>query len=228
VTLRRAMYFQVNATMKTPAGPQELELFAREALLLGLERESIGKAMTDAGWTSDQARAALNAYHEVPFPVPVPRPRPQLSAREAFLYLLLFTTLYLSSYHLGSLLFDLINRVYPDAAFQMSGRYNAQSMRWSISCLVVAFPAFVFITRYIAGDLARHPVKRLSSVRRWLTYLTLFIAASALIGDLTTLMYNVLGGELTMRIVLKVSVVLLIAGSVFGYYLADLRKEEHE
>jgi len=210
------------------AGPQELELFAREALLRGLERESIRKAMTDAGWTSDQARAALNAYHEVPFPVPVPRPRPQLSAREAFLYLLLFTTLYLSSYHLGSLLFDLINRLYPDAAFQVSGRYSAQGMRWSISCLLVAFPAFVFLTRYIAADVARHPVKRLSPVRRWLTYLTLFIAAGALIGDLTTLMYNVLGGELTVRITLKVSVVLLIAGSVFGYYLADLRKEEHE
>jgi hypothetical protein len=41
-------------------------------------------------------------------------------------------------------------------------------------------------------------------------------------------MYNVLGGELTVRITLKVSVVLLIASSVFGYYLADLRKEEHE
>ena len=32
-------------------GPQELERFAREALLRGLERESIRKAMTDAGWT---------------------------------------------------------------------------------------------------------------------------------------------------------------------------------
>jgi len=210
------------------SGPRELELFAREALLRGLERDSIRKAMTDAGWTTDQAQAAIDAYSDRPFPVPVPRPRPQLSAREAFLYLLLFTTLYLSSYHLGSLMFDLINRTYPDAADQTYTGYLAASMRWSVSYLIVAFPAFVFIARYVAKDMSRRPIKRSSPIRRWLTYLTLFIAAGVLIGDLTTLVYNVLAGELTIRITLKVTVVVLIAGTVFGYYLADLRKEERE
>jgi hypothetical protein len=212
------------------SGPRDLELFVRESLLRGLERESISKAMTDAGWTTDQARAALDAYGDHPFPVPVPRPRPQLSAREAFLYLLLFTTLYLSSYHLGSLLFDLINRAYPDAAAEQiyAARYRADSLRWSVSYLIIAFPVFAFLARYVAKDVARRPVKRLSPIRRWLTYLTLFIAAGVLIGDLTTLVYNVLSGELTIRITLKVAVVILIAGAVLGYYLSDLRKEEHE
>ena len=211
------------------SGPRELEFFVRESLLRGLQRESIRKAMTDAGWTTDQAQAATDSYGDLPFPVPVPRPRPQLSAREAFLYLLLFTTLYLSSYHLGSLLFDLINRAYPDVAEQLSAaRYQAQSMRWSVSYLIIAFPAFTFLARYIAKDVARRPVKRSSPIRRWLTYLTLFVASSVLIGDLTTLVYNMLAGELTIRITLKVIVVVLIAGTVFGYYLTDLRKEEHE
>src|SRR3569833_544525 len=97
------------------SGPPELEVFVKESLLRGLERESIRKAMIAAGWTTEQARAALDSYSDLPFPVPVPRPRPQLSAREAFLYLLLFTSLYLSSYHLGSLMFDLINRAGPGA-----------------------------------------------------------------------------------------------------------------
>jgi hypothetical protein len=211
------------------SGPRELEIFVRESLLRGLDRESIRKAMADAGWPTDQARAAMDAYGDLPFPVPVPRPRPQLSAREAFLYLLLFTTLYLSSYHLGSLMFDIINRAYPDAATQAyAARYQADSMRWSVSYLIIAFPAFVFLARYVAKDVARHPVKRLSPIRRWLTYLTLFVAASVLIGDLTTLVYNVLSGELTTRITLKVTVVVLIASTVFGYYLSDLRKEEHQ
>ena len=59
--------------------------------------------MLQAGWTTDQARDALGAFADVPFPVPVPRPRPSVSAAEAFEYLLLFTTLYISAYHLGSL-----------------------------------------------------------------------------------------------------------------------------
>ena len=54
---------------------QELEAFAREALLRGLEKEAIRKAMLEAGWTGDQARTALEAYADVPFPIPVPRPQ---------------------------------------------------------------------------------------------------------------------------------------------------------
>jgi hypothetical protein len=207
---------------------QELELFAREALLRGLDREQIRTALLNAGWTADQARSALSGFADVQFPIPVPKPRPQLSAREAFLYLLLFSTLYLSSYNLGSLLFDLINQAIPDPTDRASIWNHGDSLRWSIAYLIIAFPVFAFIARYIGKDVARHPEKRLSPIRRWLTYLTLFIASGALIGDLTTLVYNILGGELSIRIALKVLVVGGIAGAVFGYYLWDLRREERE
>jgi hypothetical protein len=210
------------------SGTQELELFARQALLQGLDRESIAKALVDAGWTSEQARSAIDAFADIPFPVPVPRPRAQLSAREAFLYLVLFSTLYLSSYHLGSLLFDLINRAYPDTTVQTFDRSIADSMRWSVSYLIIAFPTFLFVAHYVGKDVSKRPVKRLSPIRRWLTYLTLFIATGVLIGDLATLVYSVLAGELSIRITLKVLVVVLIAGTVFGYYLSALRAEERE
>lgn len=206
---------------------QDLELFVRDALMRGQSKEGIKKAMLEAGWSVEQASTALGAYADVPFAVPVPRPRAQLSAREAFLYLLLFTTLYLSCYHLGSLVFDLINRAYPDPA-DRTYRLLGDSLRWSIAYLIISFPVFVFLANYIGKDVGRHPIKRLSPVRRWLTYLTLFVAAGALIGDLTTLVYSVLAGELTVRITLKVLVVVVIAGAVFGYYLTDLRREEQE
>ena len=41
-------------------------------------------------------------------------------------------------------------------------------------------------------------------------------------------MYRLLGGELSLRFVLKVLVVGVIAGGVFGYYLGELRREERE
>lgn len=207
---------------------EELGLFAKEALSRGIEKTAITQAMIEAGWTPEQARVALSAYSDVTFPIPVPRPRPQLSAREAFLYLVLFTTLYMSAYHLGSLLFDLVNRSFPDPAVTRDSRWVEESMRWSVAYLVITFPAFGFVAHYIGKDVARHPIKRLSPIRRWLTYLTLFIASGALIGDLATLVYSILAGELTTRIVLKVLVVIVIAGTAFGYYLMDLRKEERE
>lgn len=210
------------------SGTEELEAFVKEALTGGSAREDIEAAMLAAGWSREQARSALGAYAPVDFPVPVPRPRPYLSAREAFLYLVLFSSLYLSAYNLGSLFFDFIDRAFPDPADQSYGVWSFDSMRWSVASLIIAFPTFMFLSRLIAKELARNPVKRLSTIRRWLTYLTLFIAAGFLTGDLITLVYKLLGGELTVRFVLKVLVVAAIAGATFGYYLWDLRREERE
>jgi hypothetical protein len=102
------------------------------------------------------------------------------------------------------------------------------SMRWSTASVIIAFPVFLFLARYLGKELARSPAKRLSAVRRWLTYLTLFVAAVVLIVDMITLVNNVLGGELSLRFLLKVVVAALIAGTIFGYYLWDLRSEEKE
>lgn len=209
------------------SGTQDLELFVREALLRGCSRAEIEKTMLDAGWTADQTKSAMSAFADVSFPVPVPRPRPYLSAKEAFLYLVLFSTLYLSAYHFGSLLFDFINQALPDAT-DPAYTYQGDSMRWSVATLIIAFPVFLYMSRLVGRALAKDPVKRLSPIRRWLTYLTLFIAAGCLIGDLIALVYQLLGGELTVRFVLKVLVVGAIAGTVFGYYLSDLRREEAE
>jgi hypothetical protein len=69
----------------------------------------------------------------------------------------------------------------------------------------------------------RDPARRASKVRRQLTYLTLFIAAAFIIGDLIALLDDLLGGELTLRFVLKVVTVAVIAAGLFLYYLRDLR-----
>jgi hypothetical protein len=156
----------------------------------------------------------------------VPRPRPYLDAREAFLYLVLFSTLYVSAYHLGSLLFDIVNTIFPDPATASPAAFVRQSMRWSISSLIVAFPVFVYLSWFVGRDIAADPNKRRSRVRRWLTYLTMFVASTVLIGDVISLIYSLLGGELTTRFVWKVLVVAFIAGAIFWYYLSDIRREE--
>jgi hypothetical protein len=202
--------------------------FVKTALARGTPRAEVDAVLRKAGWTVEQVRNALDGFADVEFAIPVPRPRPYLDAREAFMYLVLFSTLYVSAYHLGSLLFDIINLTFPDPAEASAQRagYVRQSMRWSISSLVVAFPVFVYVSWLLNRDISADPIKRHSKVRRWLTYVTLFIAAGVLIGDVISLVYNLLGGELTTRFLSKVLVVGFIAGSIFWYYLADLRREE--
>ncbi|MDQ3169982.1 MAG: DUF5671 domain-containing protein [Acidobacteriota bacterium] len=202
--------------------------FVRDALGRGATRADIDAVLRRAGWDAAQVAAALDTFAAEPFIVPVPRPRVSLSARDAFLYLVLFSTLYLSAVNFGGLVFDLINRAFPDPVLDGTGTYRASGdgLRWAIASLIVSFPVFLFVSRVTSREIARDRRKRESAVRRWLTYLTLFIAASVLIADVIVLVYNALGGDMTMRFVLKVLTVGLVAGLIFGHYLKDLRADE--
>ncbi len=111
--------------MSTPS--EDLSDFVRSALGKGVPRADIDTVLRHAGWTTDQIRSALAGFADADFPIPVPRPRPYLDAREAFIYLVLFSTLYVSAYHLGSLLFDIINAALPDPADLVFGLVCARS-----------------------------------------------------------------------------------------------------
>jgi len=212
-------------------GSDELSAFVKEALGRSVPRDQIEDVLLRAGWNSQQIRAAMMGFAAVDFPIPVPRPRPSLSARDAFMYLVLFSALYVSAYNLGSLLFQFINQAFPDPAYSGFAErpdYVHDAIRWNIASLIVPFPVFLYVSWLTSRAIRKDPNKRRSAVRRWLTYLTLFIAAAVIIGDLIALVYNLLGGELTTRFVSKVAVVGIISGSAFWYYLSDLRPEERE
>lgn len=54
------------------------------------------------------------------------------------------------------------------------------------------------------------------------------MAASLLIGDCTSLAFNLLKGEMTMRFLLKAATIAAIAGTGGVYYVSDLRRDEKE
>ena len=210
------------------AADDDLVTFVRLALERGTSRPLVADTLQRAGWQRTQVQAALGAFADLDFPIPVPRPKRQVSAREAFLYLVLFTTLYIAAVNLGQLAFLLIERVLPDpaATWQPAAEYIATQARWAVAALVVSLPVFFYVSALTTREAAADPERRTSAVRRWLTYLTLFNGAAIVICDLMTLVYYLLGGELTVRFVLKAAVVGAIAGGIFSYYLWDMRGDE--
>lgn len=202
---------------------QELHSFVKESLGKNQSRASITEALFSAGWQKEEIVKALNAFAEVDFPVPVPRKKPYLAAREAFLYLVSFITLYISAFSFGALVFSFINIWFPDPL-----EFGREVSTNAIASLIVAFPIFLVLTRALKKGAAKDPERKESRIKKWLTYLTLVIAAAILIGDLITTLSSLLGGELTMRFFLQAATVFAIAGVIFGYYLSDLQKEEKE
>lgn len=147
--------------------------------------------------------------------------------KDFFLHLLSIISLYIAAVSFGILLFQYIDRFFPDplvdAYYVLQG--SASAMRWALASLVIVFPVYVWVSWYLARDMEQSPEKRELRIRKWLLYFTLFVAAVVIIGDLVALIYNFLGGDLSVRFILKVFAILFIAGIVFGYYLWNLRTE---
>lgn len=196
----------------------QLAQFVAEALGAGRSRQEITDALKGAGWAPNEISEALNAWAEVDFNPPVPRPRPYVSAREAFFYGLMFAALAMTAWHLVALGFDLIDRWVPDVEPNNWHAYRLQQMRWSIAALIVFAPVFMVLNAKVVRATREDPSKRRSGVRKWFGYITLFLASISLLGDLLWVIYSLLNGDLTLRVVLKALVVAVVAGVVFLYF----------
>jgi membrane protein YqaA with SNARE-associated domain len=151
-------------------------------------------------------------------------PKPKVSPRDFFLHLGAVVALYWSAVSLLVLLFQSINNLFPDALEYYVDPYSS-GIRFAIASLIIIFPVYWVITWMINKDLAENPSKKDLWVRKWLIYVTLFVAGLAIVGDLVTLLNTFLGGEVTARFILKVLAVLLVTGGIFGYYYQELKRD---
>ncbi len=204
----------------------ELAHFVREALASGRTRPEISDALNKAGWSKKEREDALDAYADTDFLPPIPRPRPYVSAKDAFFYGLLFLMLGVSAFSLNNLFFALIHLSFPGEDPTITSE-EFSTIRWSIAALIFSFPLFIWISWFTARAVGKDFGKRRSAIRKTLTYLTLFIAALFVLGDLITLVFYLLSGDTTARFLLKVLSVASITGGIFGYYLKDVTADEN-
>ncbi|KND48995.1 MAG: hypothetical protein AB200_01020 [Parcubacteria bacterium C7867-005] len=143
--------------------------------------------------------------------------------RDFFLQLGAMISLYAGAIALLNLLFRVINVAFPQVT-EYYGYYYSSSISFPVATLIIIFPLFLILSSLLQKSYAVDPTLREGSVRRWLLYITLFVAGAVLVADLITLLYLFIDGqEMTAGFLLKVLSVFVVAGSVFGYFLADLR-----
>ena len=184
--------------------------------------------LREQGWPDKSIFAAFGEYYQTLTGLAVPaRSGGGERAKEAFYYLLGFFTLGTWTIALGSVFFTLIETWFPDP-LEQSAAFSFYSMSGNLAALLVAFPIYLLVTRLVLRALRENPEGYDSPIRKWLTYLAMLIAVGIVISDLVTFLAYFLRGDLTVRFVLKVLVVLIIAGGVLFYHLGSLRRPAEE
>jgi hypothetical protein len=152
------------------------------------------------------------------------------SPKYLFLHLLLVGTLYASVIGFITLIFQYIGFLMPEVTNFNDYYYQGilETVRSVTAMLLVIFPTFLIVSWLLRRDFDKDPEKRGMRVRKWLLHLTLFIASIVIIIDLITLIYSFLSGEITTTFLLRVLVILAVTGTVFSYYLWDLRRNSRQ
>jgi hypothetical protein len=146
----------------------------------------------------------------------------KITAKDFFFQIAVIVTLYVGTIALLNLLFTVINSAFPQVS--QYSYYSSASLSLPVATLIVVFPLFLFLSNLLQKSYKADPARREYPVRKWLIYITLFLAGGILAGDLITLIYYFLDGrELTTGFILKVLAVLVVMLSIFGYYVDDLK-----
>ncbi|HEX9608683.1 MAG TPA: DUF5671 domain-containing protein [Candidatus Paceibacterota bacterium] len=149
----------------------------------------------------------------------------KLTPKDFFLNVAVMATLYVSAFSLITLLFQYIDTVFPREIGGYRDPYGS-GISFAIASLIIVFPLYVFFTRLLNQDIRKNPEKRDLGIRRWLIYITLFVAGAAVAIDLIILLNTFLSGqELTVGFMLKVVTIVVVIGGIFAYYFLDLKRK---
>ncbi|MDA3839810.1 MAG: DUF5671 domain-containing protein [Patescibacteria group bacterium] len=151
-----------------------------------------------------------------------------ISAKFAFFYLLSLASLISMALAVGNIIFQIINKNIVDILNEFSSSYSSSTLRFAIASILVSAPIYYLSTITINKSLKKGELKEDSEIRRWLTYLIMFASFMVLSGWFIGVVFNFLGGELSLKFGLKALTAIGIAAAIFSYYFYDIRRHDIE
>ena len=148
-------------------------------------------------------------------------------ALDAFLNLFSLITLGWTAIALGIIFFQIIDKFLSPGNVAHLSRFSQQGLKFGVASALIVAPIFLLIVCSLHKKYKLGTLNPQSGVYRWLTYLILLIAGLNIIGRLIQLVFQLLDGDYTLASILKIVVVLLIAGGIFGYYWYDLKRTDY-
>ena len=213
--------------------PQTLSAYISKQIEQRVSKKDILEQLVAVGWSEDEASTAY-AQALVDGGVPVPQKgtrglfAKKSSTVEVVLNLFSFILLGIITTALGTLYFKIIEHFFPDplqSEYYYGGASNA--IHYAMAGLIIGVPLFVMAIRMWFKKFRVEESKVESNLTKWVTYLVLLVAAVVIVGDLITILYTFLQGEISIRFFLKGITVLVLASSIFGFYFLERKKIQY-
>lgn len=212
---------------------ENLHTYTVSELKSGKSTDAVRANLLAVGWSQDEANQAL-AEALIATGVPTPERGHRVGALSSTVEVVLnffsFILLGIVATALGTLYYQIINYFFPDPLLIRYGYTDNSSsaMHYSIAALVVAFPLYASSVRLWFKRFREDEDKVESKLTKWLTYLVLLITAVTIVGDLIVTVYYFLQGEVSARFFFKALTILVIAGSIFGFYFLERKKIQYK
>lgn len=156
--------------------------------------------------------------------------KPKLNVGFFFLCLGILITLITSVTSFLNLVFETLNKRFPDvlnASYQYGySLYKYEGIRIALATLIIFFPVLIVVS-YFWRKYAKGIIGHADEViKKWVTYIILFLSTIVIMVDLVTLIRYFISGEITTRFILKVIITLVVAVLVGAYYIFLLREKD--
>lgn len=222
----------MNEELKNREG--ELVDYVVSQIKLGVSHDEIKKQLHAVGWSDDETDGAYaRGLMQAGVPVPSENTQKVFSKKSTTVEIVInffsFILLGILSISWGVLLYGIINHNFPDKLknYYAGTNLSSQSIHYAIAALIISFPLYYLAMRFWFRRFREDEGKVESRLTRWITYLVLLVAAITIVGDLITLIFSMLQGEITTRFFLKSLTILMIAGLVFGFYFFERKKVQY-
>jgi len=147
-----------------------------------------------------------------------------------FLYLTTFFSLGFLMSGIIAIYSQLVNKYVEDTAildqFSSGSTFDDSGVKYGLASLVIAAIVYFPISYLINKKLAKGEIRQDSLVRKFLTYIALFVLVAITIGSLAVLFFNYLNGELTGNAFGKIIVFFLTSLFFAAFYFWEIRRKE--
>lgn len=201
---------------------QEIDQYVLGARNQGFSDEQIKTQLLKAGWDEKDILVALTPKLSTQV---LPPSVSHFSMWVTFQYVILFISLYVSMIALGGIAHFAVDQLIQDNLRSYADMGSSYTIKWYLAAIVVSFPIFSILFLTVKRqELVKPAIKNIKS-RKLLIYLTLIATFLVIIWKLITTIFNFLDGSLTTRTLAHILVTAGISGSMFFYYILEIKED---